>query len=924
MIVLWITASSKETMIKGFEQYAGQICGEGHDLSQPVSIIHQFLSKKFSGRWVLILDGLDDTDIDIDQYTFNGLQDAKILVTTRYAQVANHIGATHILQVTSLNQNKSQLLRSQYINPISTDGDPVQENELAQEEINARAQLVHELGGLPLAISIIGAALRDRTGASSMSCRAYLKWPAEVQDAFMTQDPEFSNYPHSVRKAFTFAFERILFGTENHQHVSSMAFFIASCESARNTAEYFKLYRQLPQNLGLENLDFLKDGFFELAIRKLAATNIVTWSWVSDKAPSIEMHSLVRGWIRSIDSDRIHSFTTSKLRLVGFHIYDRILTNRVRDGRLAPLLREIHNLGAHNSITAQKHWDDMPDIALAFLLASLGSLKSSLSWLPVGAAEVRRFSKFSEELQLEINSSSHFHLEDTDWKLFGKFVSQLGSNAGSTVEPRRLTPGQEELPKTDPSTLGLSDIFEMPVFQLFAPKDRSWEELGHTSLIQGIMTTTTVEVGRSIETHLEFDAVNEAHQTISEVSDSAISEWIRSWPFDILEITCRSFRGVIMEYCGGENEVELKEKRLAMASSWDPRNAFFVALDQAINKGVDDYLKSSPAAHILTVQQSEPGGPSDPITEEQRLPTLLERLGDYITKSVTNNISKELIKSAKAGFVKAFERICSENTANALADEVFSTSEIKNIFLEWGSRTYFDTFDNKPESSNDSGELACIQLMDEAQEKILGAMKMIYGNQDFSVDRDTKVLVRQALDLTAKCHAAVHNTIEVVNPEIYGLSNVNLEVYYTRMRAQIDYVSSWVRLRRSYDIIRASIGTGHRSKILKTNISRRKKREILEARERFEIEFKQRREEYLQRGQENRRRLDEDIKRREENIGRQRKKTIAMLRKALKHQWGVANRHKGDVILWRLKKVEGHTNDDRKKKKKKKRVRSKV
>ncbi|KAF3155147.1 hypothetical protein TWF569_009684 [Orbilia oligospora] len=97
MTVLWITASSKETMAKGFEQYARQIRGEGHALSQPVSIIRQLLSQNFDGRWLLILDGLDDTTIDIEQYIFNGLPNAKILVTTGYTKVASHIGATYVL-----------------------------------------------------------------------------------------------------------------------------------------------------------------------------------------------------------------------------------------------------------------------------------------------------------------------------------------------------------------------------------------------------------------------------------------------------------------------------------------------------------------------------------------------------------------------------------------------------------------------------------------------------------------------------------------------------------------------------------------------------------------------------------------------------------------------------------------------------------
>ncbi|RVD80592.1 uncharacterized protein DFL_008487 [Arthrobotrys flagrans] len=800
MAVLWITASSKETIIKGFKQYARQICGERRSLSQPVSIIHQFLSKHFDGRWLLILDGLDDPNVDIGQYIFNGLPNAKVLVTTRYTQVANRIGATCVLQINPLNEGKGTVLLSKYINPISTGENSALETELPREETDARIQLVHELGGLPLAISIIGAALRDRNDIPSTSCQAYFKWRAETQDDLLAQDPEFPDYSSSVRKAFTFAFQGILSGTESDQHAASMAFFIASCENASNTADYFQLYRQLPQSPGLENIDFLKDGSFELATCKLATINMVTWSWPSNRPPFIEMHSLVKRWIERIYSDRIHSYTVPKMRLLGLHMYNNMMTDQVRESQFTTLMDEIDNLAKQNPGTVYEGWDATPDILLPLLLSSQKELLRAISLVPVGITEIRRFSRFSKTLQSEMNAAYHSNLKDIDWEIFGhKFTKYIVCMANFFCKPRLEHPKIKGWgPTLGPelySTETLDDC-GLNAFTNGIPGHRAWAAIGHTSLIQDLKMAIMTEMERSIDAYLDPNVVNQAHETLTKRSDSAIHEWIETWILDAEEIIRRTLKKVFTEHCGAGDERKHAEHHQAMTSSWDPTKAFFVVLYRVAKAGAEDYLKSSRTIHAFGTQQSNCRDAWEPITrgglgdKGQRVldqfwdPTgsiRLERLGDYAAKLVTYLVADSLMKAAQAGFAKAFGRSCPQNPAERLASTVFSRFSVRDIFLSLDSDslskadcTGLDEAENP--DNYDSGELSYIQLMDDAQECVIRAMKAAYGNYNQKVSMkgggegdgdDAKDLVKQAIHLTMECHAKLSNAIRAIEVKPY-------------------------------------------------------------------------------------------------------------------------------------------------------------
>jgi hypothetical protein len=194
--ILWIPGNSEAAIKQAFEQYARQICGNDQQYSEPMPLIARQLSENFSGQWLVVFDGLDAPLINIQQYLFADLGESKILITTRNKDLASYIKATHVLQVNPLNEQIGQDLLNMYINTDSaslTVGQAVQE-EQTPTETDARRRIVKELGGLPLAIAIVGAALRKESGIPSINSQTYLAWADEVKDILLEQDPVFSDY----------------------------------------------------------------------------------------------------------------------------------------------------------------------------------------------------------------------------------------------------------------------------------------------------------------------------------------------------------------------------------------------------------------------------------------------------------------------------------------------------------------------------------------------------------------------------------------------------------------------------------------------------------------------------------------------------------------------------------------------------------
>lgn len=295
MAVLWIPASSESKMIEAFEEYAEQISGEGGNHSEPMSFVGRLLSERFPGKWLVVYDGLDDPPTNFHRFLFVDLPNSKILVTTRRKDLASQIRAApkNSLPVNPLDEISALELLSTYIvsTPDLATTTGALEKEITIAEREARKSIVKRLGGLPLAISIIGASMREDNGI--LDCQSYLMWSDEAKDVLLEEDPQFSDcsYSFSVWNAFTFAFQRMLSGTVGNYSREAVTNFIASCDNSSNIAGYVRLYRLFKRSrsrngsgtASIDQLGFLENGFFEATIAKLAAVNMINYSKPSRK-----------------------------------------------------------------------------------------------------------------------------------------------------------------------------------------------------------------------------------------------------------------------------------------------------------------------------------------------------------------------------------------------------------------------------------------------------------------------------------------------------------------------------------------------------------------------------------------------------------------------------------------------------------------
>ena len=810
MAVLWIPAGSEPEMIRGFEQYAKQISGEDSNYSEPVSYVGQLLLERFSGEWLVVFDGLDDPSINIHRYLFADLPVSNILVTTRHKDLASQIGATHVLKVNALEDNTALDLLNTYI--TSRPG-PATQNEGHQEELpieerEARRRIVKELGGLPLATSVIGASMRKDIGIPGLNCQAYLTWSNEAQVALLEQNPRFSDYDSSVWKAFTFAFREVLSGTHGHQNTSSMAKFIASCENASNFADYFRLYRQFQSNkpgksLRLTTIDqirFLENGLFELTIAKLAAVNMITLKWTensSDSLPYVEMHSLVRKWLECGDHSNMSTFTAPKMWLLGFGMYDQMVQNLVGPEKFEPLMREIKTSLIQGPNTLQNSCVPSAEIIFPFILEAQKALSKSIGFLPAGSGQLRRLHQFSEVLESEITESYDCYLADVDWhSVFQNFAREFSEQVEYAIESDGKSQNYT-LKDFFLETLGSHECIPI-AFTASAPFELSY--VGQTSHIEDIKVEITAETESLLEKLLNPESTQQVAELTHEGSRTAILKWTERWEHDVEEIVCRCLCEVLAKFCpiSSPANIEAEDRNFggflqAITRSSNPRNAFFAVLRQAVKAATGQFLTRSPAIPILDTQRDTFRDSSEstlrkgladraqrlfyfqPLSSDAERNTdfsmlwdlawparFLEGLEDCIAQQVVDFISSDLKKAAKTGFIAAFESYCqpgssrgASNLAEDLAEEVFEASSLSILFLNWISSGWID-LPIDSDASNDGGESVYTKLIDDAQLCTVGAMQAIYDNHAGGTAHDLAI---KALKRTFKCREELHNVI---------------------------------------------------------------------------------------------------------------------------------------------------------------------
>ena len=826
-VILWIPGTSEAAIKQAFEQYAMQLWGSDQQCSEPMSFIARQLCERFSGHCLIVFDGLDIPLINIQQYLFADIKQIQILVTTRNKDLASYIKATHVLQMNPLNKQLSQDLLNVYMDTDSTSltaGQAVQAVQTPQER-DARRRIVKELGGLPLAIAIVGVALRKESGIRSINSQAYLAWADEVKDILLEQDPVFSDYSSSVWKAFQFAFQGILQGNGINQYAAFMAHFAASCENASNLAEYIRLYRKfrtrntastpfaaIPGRPVIGQLRFLETGFFELAIKALAAVNMVTVNWMEDgpnNVPYIEMHSLVRRWLVSTNYNKVSTYAGSKMWLLGFGMYDQLNASRVGTSRFEPLLKEVSEMLLKSPRMLEDSKVPAQEAVFPLLLDAQIKLSEAIDFLPAGSAQRSYLHQISRELQSEITNSYDDSLQDINWNsMFENWARELGEQVEYAVKHDAQN---DDYMLKDFFLDTLDSHGCIPIaFGSEAPCELRY--VGQTNTIKKIQADITTRTEYLLVEHLAQEAFRQLPAITPDESSAFIRTWMQRWERDVTEIIRTCLAEVFVKLQSAVDTQRLTTELPSPSNStavvgsqsfggymqlWtnssDPRNAFFAILRRTVKAATEQFLDSCPAVEILNEHKgtfmvmcerairkgfgdrAADAFRSQPLSAEAGTDTVFGLLWDLawagrfpgdldnlIAAETFEAISDDLRDAAKQGFSSTFEkyfnnrvRVRVEQTfVEELADEVFSASAISNMFPNWILSGWIDPLSDD-EDSNDE-EPTYIDLIHESKQQAISAMKSIYDDRASVADEVTAV---QALKSTFDCRKVIHEVV---------------------------------------------------------------------------------------------------------------------------------------------------------------------
>ncbi|KAK0701129.1 hypothetical protein B0T21DRAFT_379239 [Apiosordaria backusii] len=814
MAILWIPCNSEAAIKEAFEQYAKQIYGSDQTQPESMSLVSRWLSERFPGQWLVIFDGLDAPLINVQQYLFADLEESKILITTRSKDLASYIKATHVFHVDPLDEQLSQELLSLYMNAMSV---PESTATAAlpmgsSQETEARKCIVRELGGLPLAITIIGAALRHDSGKPSITSAAYLAWSDEAKTILLETDPEFSDYNSSVWKAFQFAFGGILQGAGIHKYTTSMAHFIASCEHASNLAEFIRVYRALktrsaaPGYSVVGQLRFLETGIFDLAVRALASANMVTINWREDgpdDVPYIEMHFLIRKWLNNTSHDQILAYGGSKMWLLGFAMYEHLNNGRVGASKFGILLNEVSKSLNENP----RMLDDGPASAseaiFPLLLDAQAQLSISISHLPVGSAQRSLLHQFSAKLESEISHSYSENLKEIEWvQVYQNWARQLAEEVeyavGSDAAKGNYTLEDFFLNTLDShGCVAIAFSCEAPI-ELYL--------VGKTEAIEDIESDITAQMASLLVEHLPREAFTQLSLSPSDASHTVSRTWPQRWEKDITEITRICLAEVFIKLQSSadrqrlvtqlpssqNNAAAVPNKSLgeylkSLTDSSDPRNAFFAVLRRTVKATTEEFLECCPAREVLMEQKDTfrdvcerairngfgdravDAFHSEPPAADAGADTFFsmlwdlawparfpENLDDLIASQTFDKISDDLKDAAKQGLINVISNYLNDSSSFSkdLADEVFSDFGISNMFPNWIISGWIDPVSDEEDSEDE--EPGYFHLMRESKHWTMAAMRSVFDGHKDGTEGATEL---QALQSTFECRKTVHNEV---------------------------------------------------------------------------------------------------------------------------------------------------------------------
>jgi tetratricopeptide (TPR) repeat protein len=209
--IFWLQAMDMETFKQGYMGIAEAMGIKKRPTSpEDLAVLaQQHLCAKSAGKWLLIVDNLDDVDLLYGQDQIKGLlnmlpenDDGLTLFTTRHGAVAQHVAGSDVIELGGMTEGETiELLERSLIRRDNTHGN------------KDMMDLLTELEYLPLAVK--QAAAYVNTNKSSVS-EYIILLKNTTEDAFAIMSTDFgdktrcSNLTNAIAKTWTITFDKIL------------------------------------------------------------------------------------------------------------------------------------------------------------------------------------------------------------------------------------------------------------------------------------------------------------------------------------------------------------------------------------------------------------------------------------------------------------------------------------------------------------------------------------------------------------------------------------------------------------------------------------------------------------------------------------------------------------------------------------------
>lgn len=397
----------------------------------------------------------------------------------------------------------------------------------------------------------------------SITRQNYLDRFSELSYSLLGQAQPFSDYPHSVWKAFQISFSELLKKEdEPWPSARSMAYFIASLEDSSTLNDCIKICHRascsnrLRAHSGSNMVDILsflenKDKLL-MSFQALASVDLIISDPSDDRSkqlPSIEMHSLIRNWLRSKSRIQPYEYVSTRLWLLGFVIYDDLLQTRVSSGRYDLLVSELLQRVRELKFTHDNGLSQLCnlEISFPFLVQVLDRCETSLNYLqPESELYQKQLQAVSDKLISEmyddfVNGSWHM-----DWNMF--FDGFIGE-AEQQVRLALQDYGRgQSFDLIGFFTKVLDENECLPIaFNMIASEEL--QSLIHVTLIEDIKQQVIYKLRQLTLDHVHKEAFHQAKDIFRGSTDEArnrIFNWRELWTKDVVAIIREGFSQVIL------------------------------------------------------------------------------------------------------------------------------------------------------------------------------------------------------------------------------------------------------------------------------------------------------------------------------------------------------------------------------------------